>query len=74
VREVVYKDSKLRFKELGKQAAKTTYSAELIEGEWPSDDDLITLADGTIPPKGFHFGGVVYPLYENSKIVEVYTD
>ena len=35
------------------------FHVELVEGEWPTDNDLITLCDGDTPPASRHFGGHV---------------
>ena len=35
------------------------FHVDLVEGEWPSDGDLITLCDGGTPPYSHHFGGSV---------------
>ncbi len=46
---------------------------ELIEGEWPDDATLITLADDDDPDQPHHFGGFV----EDDGVVKritVYTD
>lgn len=48
---------------------------ERVEGEWPDDDTLITLADGDDPDHPRHFGGFVKDgdgLYV--KHITVYTD
>ncbi len=46
-----------------------------IEGEWPDDATLITLADGDDPEQPHHFGGFVRDGDgPNEKHITVYTD
>lgn len=53
--------------------AHDDYTVILDEGEWPSDDDLLTICDGDIPPHARHFGGTVSKS-GNKASVTVYTD
>ena len=50
------------------------YTVRLDLGQWPSDKDLITVCDGTIPPEERHFGGRVEHLPNDLKHVVVYTN
>lgn len=55
--------------------ATHTFHVDLVEGEWPSDGDLITLCDGCTPPNACHFGGRVHKgLDGKSATVDVYVD
>lgn len=45
-----------------------------IEGYWPDDESLITLADGDEPPRKFHFGGIVERISSDVRRVTVYID
>jgi len=49
------------------------YNVKLLEGEWPADNDMITICDGDEPPHARHFGGSVT---KNGDLayVTVYTD
>lgn len=51
------------------------FHVELVEGEWPDDNDLITLCDGDTPPHSRHFGGHVRKSQDGmSAEVSVYVD
>lgn len=45
-----------------------------LAGEWPTQAQLIALADGTDPEQPIHFGGRVVGASADSKMVTVYTD
>lgn len=45
-----------------------------LAGEWPTDAQLITLADGDDPDHPSHFGGRVDALHNDTKHVTVYVD
>lgn len=47
---------------------------ERIEGDWPDDTTLITLADGDDPEHPHHFGGFVEDRGPDAKHITVYTD
>lgn len=54
--------------------SQVEYLVRLGGGDWPSDDNLITICDGTVPPKRRHFGGSVESLPDGIKHVAVYID
>lgn len=59
---LLYKGAKLKFDMFRRGRSTHMYTATLVSGKWPSDDALITLADGGDPaisghPR--HFGGDV---------------
>jgi hypothetical protein len=59
-----YEDATIRFKMIRRGVGRHEYQATLQGGKWPSDDDLITLADGGDPDRvghPGHFGGRVEP-------------
>ncbi len=65
------------FKQLAVQSCygKTVYRLELVNGVWPSDDDLITLCDNKFEHLvRCHFGGQVRFLGETTKEVTVWID
>lgn len=81
IREISYQGARLHATQ--QHSALThakVFLVQLIEGQWPGDDDLITLCDGDIPPERNHFGGKVSPLItekgesKDCKIVKVFTD
>lgn len=45
-----------------------------LAGEWPTDDQLLALADGDDPDHPSHFGGLVEAVSPATKRVTVYTD
>ena len=45
-----------------------------VEGEWPDDATLITLADGDDPEHPSHFGGKVWRYAAGMRRVTVYID
>ncbi|MFA5049164.1 MAG: hypothetical protein WC516_09130 [Patescibacteria group bacterium] len=49
------------------------YDAELLEGDWPKDSDLIALCDNTDPAHPCNFGGHVSK-FSNKASIEVYVD
>jgi hypothetical protein len=52
-----------------------TYKIEKVQGDWPSDHDLITLCDGGYPPFYYHFGGKVIKYDNDTKaVVDVHID
>ena len=53
--------------------ASSDFVVELVEGNWPSDHDMITICDGDEPPHSRHFGGMVRKS-GNQAAVTVYTD
>lgn len=57
-----YKGATLKFKMTRRGRSSHDYDATLLGGKWPSDDDLVTLADGGDPALSGHprhFGGDV---------------
>ena len=64
----------LNITSLGSGYAHHNYSVELVDGEMPSHDDLITICDN-IDFSGYvrHFGGKVH-VAGNKANVKVYTD
>lgn len=71
--EVKYKDSKLKINMRNRGYSIHYYDVELLEGDWPSDEDLITLCDGGDPAHPFHFGGHVRKFGKTAS-VDVYVD
>ena len=70
-----YKGAEIDFEMAVKSPSRHEYKAFLKKGNWPSDEDLITLADGDIPPSSHHFGGSVQQLRDPSqKYVRVWVD
>ena len=47
---------------------------ERVSGEWPSDKDLITIADGDDPESPHHFGGQVHTIGTDRRSVHILTD
>lgn len=66
--EFVYED-----RSAGSRYGSKPVTFRRIEGEWPSNEALITLADGDDPAHPHHFGGTVNGFGEERHIV-VYTD
>lgn len=67
--------AKLRISMVYHGTATKSFSVELVGGEWPSDNDLITLCDGDTPPYSRHFGGAVRKSPDGkSASVNVYVD
>jgi hypothetical protein len=68
--------AKIEIKNINSRYGRTEYSIELIEGNWPSDDDLITLCDnhhnGTMTVH--HFGGSVRKTSGKTANVTVFID
>lgn len=62
----------------GSYYGRATHEIVRESGEWPTDADLITIADGGDPEREGHpghFGGAVNRgRDENTKVVTVYTD
>jgi hypothetical protein len=54
-----YNGSRLSIKMVYHGYSEHRFHVELVGGEWPSDNDLITLCDGDMPPHSRHFGGRV---------------
>jgi hypothetical protein len=82
---VTYNGTKLEIQSDGHGYAHSKYIATLLEGEWPKDDDLVTLCDdhgfegpdyGDELPTRRHFGGEVHShgLDGKQKRVKVYED
>lgn len=72
-KRIIWKDAKLTIKTTMNGLSTSYFDVTLDEGEWPSDEDLVTLCDGDIPPKSRHFGGTVNKGTEKAT-VSVYTD
>jgi len=49
------------------------YDVRLLEGDWPADNDMITICDGDEPPHSRHFGGTVTKSGDLAHVT-VYTD
>jgi hypothetical protein len=78
---VTFKGSRLRFRDGRNGYAHKSTEVDLLDGDWPSDRDLITLADGDEPnddPEqrygARHFGGSVTRTTPTSAHVVVHTD
>lgn len=59
---LLYKGAKLKFHLFRRGRSTHMYTATLVSGKWPSDEALITLADGgdpSSPGDPRHFGGDV---------------
>ena len=72
--QVKYNGAEIKFDYRGQKVGSKKYWASLVKGEWPKDNDLIALADGTDPKSPRHFGGKVTKLEGGRKVVEVWTD
>ena len=70
-----YNGAKLAIKMTYHGYSEHRFHVELVEGGWPSDNDLIILCDGDTPPTSRHFGGNVCKS-EDGKLaaVTVYVD
>lgn len=67
--------AKLSIKMTYHGSATHGFHVDLVEGEWPSDGDLVTLCDGDTPPNFRHFGGMVRKSPDGkSAHVDVYVD
>ena len=72
---VKYNGAEIEFEYYGQRAGSKKYRATLVNGKWPNDNDLITLADGSDPKNGpRHFGGKVSNFTDGRKEVVVWTD
>lgn len=70
-----YNGAKLAIKSNYHGYATHSFHVDLVEGDWPSDGDLITLCDGDTPPRSRHFGGRVQKSADGkSAEVDVYVD
>ena len=70
-----YNGSQLSIKMTYHGYSEHRFRVELMGGEWPSDDDLITICDGDTPPHSRHFGGRVSKSTDGrSADVTVYVD
>ena len=67
--------AKLRIDMTCRGYSEHRFHVELVEGEWPPDNDLVTLCDGDAPPDARHFGGSVAKAADGrSAEVVVYKD
>jgi len=67
--------AKMRIRMTYHGRATHSFHVDLVEGEWPSDNDLVTLCDGDTPPNSRHFGGTVRKSADGkSAQVDVYVD
>jgi len=69
-----WKGAKIHFSMVYRGTSTHEYEATLQSGDWPPDEDLITLADGDTPPHGRHFGGIVTTTGPDKRRVEVFVD
>jgi len=69
-----YQGAKIHFQMIRRGRGSHEYIATLQSGDWPSDADLITLADGSTPPNSRHFGGSVRSAGHDRKNVTVFVD
>lgn len=73
-KKIIWNNAKLTIKSVRKGMSTDVFSVELDEGNWPSDEDLITLCDNGVPPLATHFGGVVARNTRSIATVQVYVD
>ena len=66
-----YKGAEIYFEREGRHAGSPRYKAKLVKGKWPTDDELIALADGRPSPS--RWGGKVTNYVGGNKQVEVWT-
>ena len=58
-----------------RRAGTHTYIVTLIRpGAWPTDEELLSLCDGSLPPVSNYFGGRVKSMADGRKFVCVYVD
>ena len=70
-----YNDSTFRINSIARGFSEHVVELELLDGEWPHDEeDIITLADGNVPPLKRHFGGFVRYISPRLKKVTVWVD
>lgn len=59
----------------GRSQGRSTHLVRLDAGEWPTDEELLSICDGTVPPVTNHFGGRISKIANsNERYVTVYTD
>jgi hypothetical protein len=73
-RRINYRGTNLTIGIQRRGLSQCKYIVRLDLGQWPSDDDLLALCDGTVPPERRHFSGLVKNLDKGLKYVVVYTD
>lgn len=70
---IIYHDTKLKARQTGvfPCSGERVFTVSLLDGEWPSDGDLVALVNGDHPNNPHHYGGHVQQLTDNMALVRL---